>query len=87
VQMWVMRQTGSPTMQDGEEADFCAQVFGIIRYSAQGFGGGLEEDVVNDLLVLVSDRSNLIWHCEDDVVVLAVKKFCLTMFDPLCAFQ
>ena len=74
-------------MQHGEEADFCAQVFGIIRYSAQGFSGGLEEDVVNDLLVLVSDRGNPIWHSEDDVVVLAVEKFCLAMVDPLCAPQ
>ncbi len=34
MQMRVMQQSGTPTVQDGEEADLCAQVFGIGSYGA-----------------------------------------------------
>jgi hypothetical protein len=87
MQMRVMQQSGTPTVQDGEEANLGAQVFGIGRYGAQRFGCSLEEDVVYHLLVLVSDSGNLIGHSENDVEVLAVEKFFLTVFYPLCACQ
>jgi hypothetical protein len=74
-------------VQDGEEANLRAQVFRIARYGAQSLGRGLEEDVVNHLLVLVSDRGNPIRQSEDDVKVLAVEKFCLAVLYPLCACQ
>ena len=59
----------------------------ISSYGAQGFGRGLEEDVVYHFLVLVSDCGNLVRHREDDVEVLAVEKFRLAVFYPLCAGQ
>ena len=43
-------------MQYGEEADLGAQMFGIGSDRAQGLGGGVEEDVVDHSLILVSDR-------------------------------
>jgi hypothetical protein len=87
MQVRVMQQGGTPGVQDGKEADLRTQVFGIGSYRAQSLGRGLEEDVVYHLLVLVSDRGNLIRHSENDVKVLAVKKFRLAVFYPLCACQ
>ena len=87
MQMRVMQQGGPPGVQDGEEANLRAQMFGIGSYGAQSLGRGLEEDVVNHLLVLVSDRGNLIRQSENDVKVLAVKKFRLTVLYPLCECQ
>ena len=59
MQMRVMQQGGSPGVQDGEEANLRAQMFGIGGDGAQGLGRGLEENVVDHLLVLVGDRGNL----------------------------
>ena len=66
-------------MQHGEEANLRAQVLGIRSYSAQGFGRGLKENVVYHLLVLVSDRGNLIRDGEDDMEILAVEKLRLAV--------
>jgi hypothetical protein len=87
MQTRVMQQGRPPGVQDGEEANLRAQVFGIGSYGAQSLGRGLEEDVVYHLLVLVSDRGNLIRHSENDVKVLAVEKFRLAVLYPLCACQ
>jgi hypothetical protein len=87
MQMRVMKQSGPPGVQHGEEANLRAQVFGIGSYGAQGLGRGLKEDVVDYLLVLVSDRGYLVRNGEDNVKVLAVEKFGLTVFDPLGARQ
>ena len=83
----MMHQVRPPGVQDGEEADLRAEVFGIGGYGTQGFGRGLEENAVDHLLVLVGDRGNLVRHREDDVEVLAVEKFGLAVFDPLGAGQ
>jgi len=74
-------------MQDGEEADLCAEVFGIGADGLQRFCSGVEEDVINYLLVLVGDGSNLVGHSEDDMEVRAVKQFSQAMLDPLCPGQ
>ena len=74
-------------MQDGEEADLCSQMLGISRNRTQGLGHGLEEEVVYHLLVLISDRGNLVRHSEDDVEVITVEKLFLAVFYPLCARQ
>src|ERR1035437_3332354 len=87
MQMRVMQQGGSPGVQYGEETNLRAQMFGIGGNGAQGFGRGLEENVIDHLLVLVSDRGNLVRHREDDVVILAVEKFIPAVFDPLGAGQ
>ncbi len=64
MQVRVMQQGGPPGVQDGEEANLRAQMFGIGSYGAQSLGRGLEEDVVYHLLILVSDRGNLVRHSE-----------------------
>ena len=70
VQVRVMHQSLAPGVQHGDEADLGAQVLGIGGDRAQGLGGGAEQDVVDDGLVLVGDRRDLLRHGEDDVEVL-----------------
>src|ERR1017187_1173616 len=87
MQMWVMQQRRPPTMQHGKEANLCSQMLGIGSYGAQGFGRSLKENVINHLLVLVSDRGNLIRDGEHDMEILAVEKFRLSVFYPVCACE
>jgi hypothetical protein len=87
MQMRVVEQGRPPTVQHGKEANLCSQMLGIGGYGAQGFGRGLKENVVNHLLVLVSDRGNLIRDGEHDMKILAVEKFRLPVFYPVCACE
>ena len=77
----------SPTVQDGKEADLRTEVFGIGRDGSQSFGRGPEENAVDSLLVLESDRGNLFRHGEDDMKVRDLKKFGLAILNPLGAGQ
>jgi hypothetical protein len=72
-------------MKNGEEANLRSQMLGIGSYGAQGFGCGLKQNVINHLLVLVRDRGNLIRDGKDDMEILAVEKFRLSVFYPVCA--
>jgi hypothetical protein len=83
MQVRMMHQVASPSMQNSEEANLRAEVFWIGSYSTQGLGRRLKENVVDHLLVLVSDRCDLVRNSEDNMEVLAVEKFGLTIFDPL----
>ena len=56
-------------MEDGEEADAGAEAFGIGRYSDQGLGRCLEQDVVDRGLVLVGDVGDLRRQRKHDVEV------------------
>jgi hypothetical protein len=75
----------SPTVQDGKETDFRTEVFGVRRDGFQSLGGGPEENAVDSLLVLESDRGNLFRHGEDDMKVRDLKKFGLAVLKPLGA--
>ena len=75
----------SPAVQDGKEADLGAEVFGVRRDGFQSLGGGPEENAVDSLLVLESDRGNLFRHGEDDMKVRDLKKFGLAILKPLSA--
>ena len=77
----------SPTVQDGKEADFRTEVFGVRRDGFQSLGGGPEENAVDSLLVLESDRGNLFRHGEDDMKVRDLKKFGLAVLKPLGSGQ
>ena len=85
MQMRVVQQGRPPAMKNGEEANLRSQVLGIGSYSAQGFGCGLKQDVINHLLVLICDRGNLIRDGEDDMEILAVENLRLSVFYPVCA--
>jgi hypothetical protein len=71
-------------MQDREEADLGAQVFGIGGDRAQGLGAGVEQHIVDELLVLVSDRRDGLRKGKDDMEVLHwVEQLGLPLFEPL----
>src|ERR1022692_705540 len=59
-----------PAMQHREEAEFHAQAFGIAGNGEQGLGGGAEEDIVDDLLVVERDGGDGLGEREDHVEVL-----------------
>jgi hypothetical protein len=73
----------SPTVQDGKEADFRPEVFGVRRNGLQRLGRGPEKNAVDSILVLESDRGNLFRHGEDDMKVRDLKKFGLAVLKPL----
>ena len=74
-------------MEYGDEADFGAQVFGRGRDGAQGLGGGVKQDVVNHGLILVGNYRNLLGQREDRMEIFNGNKVCLTIFQPLRAYQ
>jgi hypothetical protein len=59
----------APGVENGEDADAGAKVFGIGRDGDQGLGRGLEQDVVDRGLVVVGDIGDLCRQREDDVEV------------------
>ena len=72
----------TPSMQHGEEADFCAEVFRIASDFEKCFGAGAEQQTVDDFLVLQSQCCKLQRKCEDHVDVARRKKFFLTCCNP-----
>src|SRR6266550_3789845 len=50
-------------------------MFGISRDGGQALGGGSKQDAVNDLFVLVSDRSDLIGNGEHDMKIVGRENF------------
>ena len=67
--MRVLGERRAPGMEDGEDTDTGAKVFGIGRDGDHGLGRGLEQDVVDHGLVVVGDVSDLSWQREHDVEV------------------
>ena len=80
----MLQQGLSPGVQDREETDLGAEVLGIRGDRAQGFGTGMEQDVVERLLVLVGDGRDRLGHGKDDMEILdAVQQLGLPVFQPL----
>ena len=52
MQMRMVQQILPPGVENGEEADFGAQMFGVAREGEQGFRSSAKENIVNRLLVL-----------------------------------
>ena len=48
-------------MEHGKEPEFGAEVLGIGADCAQGLGGGVEQDAIDDRLVVKGDCSAAIW--------------------------
>src|SRR5207248_9730256 len=62
-------QSRSPGMQHSSEADLRAEVLGVGRDGDQGFGGGFEQQVIDDRFVLVSDVGDRSRQGEDDMEI------------------
>jgi hypothetical protein len=72
----------SPGMEDGEEAEAGSEMCGISADLEQCLGGGSEEEIVDDALVLKSDRAEVLRQGEYDVEVSARKKIPLAIGEP-----
>ena len=55
------------TVQHSQETDLCAEMFGVGRDLEQGLGSGVEQQVVEDLLVDQRQMREMMRHREDDV--------------------
>ena len=81
-----MQQLLSPGVQDGDETDLGAQVFGIGGDGAQSLGAGVEEKIVEGGFVLKGDRRDRLGDGKDDVeIVDPVEQLGLPIFEPLRA--
>ncbi len=69
MQMRVMQQVLSPGMQNGEEAKAGSEMFRVAGNGEQGFGGGVEKDVVDRLFVVKGDLGDRLGNRENDVEV------------------
>jgi len=69
VDMRVSAQILTPGMQDGEESDVGAQVFGVGGHLEKGLRTGAEQEVINDLLVLQRQWRELVRQGEDNMAV------------------
>ena len=74
-------------MKYSEEADFRAEMLWVGGNRTQGLGGRLKQDIVEGDLVLKGNCSDLLGHGKNDVKVLGVEQFGLTIFQPLGASQ
>lgn len=83
MQMRVMQQILAPCVQNRNEADRGAQMRGLGRNRAQGFSSGLKQHVVDQRLVLVRYRRDLLGQRKDHVEVIHGNEIGLAIFQPL----
>src|SRR5262249_49154384 len=87
MQMRMATESLAPGMEHGEESDLGAQVLGVSCNGAQRLGGGSEQNVVDDLLVLQGNGGNRLRKSEDHMKILGVEKLRSPVFQPLGASQ
>jgi hypothetical protein len=75
----------SPAVQHAEEADFRTEMLGIARDFQKGFRTGAKQEIVDDLLVLQDQRSQMTRKREDNVDVARREKFLATRCEPAIA--
>ena len=75
----------TPTVQHAEEADFRTEMLGIARDFQKGFRTGAKQEIVDDLLVLQDQRSQMTRKREDHMDVARREKFLATRCEPAIA--
>src|ERR1039457_4746155 len=80
--MRMVLQSLSPTVQDGQDSDLCPQALGISRNGTDRFRDRPEQNAVDDLLVLVGNRGDLCRQAEDNVKILDRQEVALTVLQP-----
>src|ERR1700739_1075487 len=80
--MWVGRESLTPRVQHAEEADFCTEMLGIAGHFEESFRTGAKQEIVEDLLVLQHQWSQVTREREDHMDVTRRKKFPATLFQP-----
>src|SRR3984893_2243135 len=74
-----------PGVEHTEETDLGAEMLGIASDLEEGFGTGLQQQMVQDFLVLQSERRQLMGQGEDNMNVTRRQKFLATCFKPTVA--
>src|SRR3979409_614563 len=87
MQMGVVGHRGAPSVQPREKYDMSPQMLGIGRNGTQCLAGRPEQDVVDDVLILKSNRCDWLRHSEDHMEILGVEKLGSTIIQPLGASQ
>src|SRR5258707_7952931 len=72
-------------MQHAEEADFCAEVFGIAGHFEESFCTGAKQEIVEDLIVLQDQRGQMTRQGEDHMDVARWEKLLATCCQPAIA--
>src|SRR5450759_2269518 len=85
VEVGVKVQILTPGMEHGEEAGGYAQTLRIGGNGEQRFGGGAEENLVDDLLVVEGNGGDGRGQSEDHVEVFGGQQFGLPLLEPLGA--
>jgi hypothetical protein len=67
MEMRMEQQVLTPTVQHGQEPDVCAEMLGVGGDLEQGLGSGVEQQVVEDLLIDQGQLREMMRHSEDDV--------------------
>jgi hypothetical protein len=81
--MRMSQQILAPGMQHGEESDLSPQVFGIGGNLQKGLRTGAEQEVIEDLLVLQRQLTELMRQGEDNMDIGDRQEFVLASGDPL----
>ena len=81
--MRVLGQCGSPGVQHGGEPDAGAEVLGVGRDGDQGLGGGFEQQVIDDRLVVIGDIGDRSGQGEDDMEIRHGQEIGLAVGQPL----
>jgi len=83
MQVRMMEQCLAPSVEDGEEAELCAEMLGVSSDCPQSFGSGVKQDVVDRFLVVMGDGGDLLRHSEDDVEVWHCEELGSSVLKPL----
>src|SRR5258708_36149823 len=75
----------TPGMQHAEEADLCTEMLRIVRDLQKSFRTGAKQEIVDDLLVLQDQGSQMTRKCEDHMDVRCREKLLATRCEPAIA--
>jgi hypothetical protein len=81
----MQKQVLSPSVQDADHADLCAQVFAIDSDLQQGLRAGGEQQVVEQARVLQRQHIEFVGHSEHDMEVTGGQEFAFAGRQPALA--
>ena len=75
----------TPSVQHTEESDFCTEMLGITSDFEKGFRTSVKQEIVDDLLVLQNQRSQMTGKRKDHMHVRRREQFLATCCEPAVA--
>jgi hypothetical protein len=85
MQMRVVREGRAPGVQHAEKANLGTQMLGIGCDRPQRLAGSAKEYVVHLLLILIGNSRHRRWQSKNDMKIWDIKKFGLSLLQPLGA--